>query len=45
MVLGGLIGGIVLALFIALIRGLYGATKKKFRSDQRWIDAQKAWNQ
>lgn len=43
MIFGGLIGGVVLALFIALMRELYAATKKKFRNDQRWIDTQKAW--
>ena len=45
MVLGGLIGGLVLALFIALMRELYASTKKKLKNDQRWLATQNAWKQ
>lgn len=44
-VLGGLIGGLVLALFIALIRELYASTKQKLKNDQRWLATRNAWKQ
>lgn len=45
MVIGGLVGGFVLALFIALVRELYATTKQKWGNDQRWLATRKAWKQ
>lgn len=42
-VIGGLVGGFALAIFIALMRELYSSTKQKMTNDQRWLAAAKAW--
>ena len=42
-VIGGLVGGFALAIFIALMRELYSSTKQKMTNDQRWLAARKAW--
>jgi uncharacterized protein involved in exopolysaccharide biosynthesis len=45
MIFGGVIGGFVLALFIALLRELYASTKQKLSNDQRWLATRQAWKQ
>ncbi|MGX9785849.1 GumC family protein [Janthinobacterium lividum] len=42
-VIGGLVGGFALAIFIALMRELYSSTKQKMTNDQRWLAAANAW--
>lgn len=42
-VIGGLVGGFALAIFIALMRELYSSTKQKMTNNQRWLDATNAW--
>lgn len=42
-VIGGLVGGFALAIFIALMRELYSSTKQKMTNNQRWMAARKAW--
>lgn len=42
-VIGGLVGGFALAIFIALMRELCSSTKQKMTNDQRWLAAANAW--
>jgi len=45
MTLAGLMGGLVLAIFIALIRDGYNTSRRNSKSNQRWLALRSAWKQ